>query len=36
MEWVPPGGDQIALGRQLIKDYQIPVQRLIDCSTCHR
>ena len=35
MNWVPPK-DQVELGRQLIKDHEIPVQRLSDCYTCHR
>ncbi len=33
MEWEPPI-DQLALGRQLVKDYKI--QSLTNCSTCHR
>jgi hypothetical protein len=36
MDWVPPEGDQLALGRQLVKDYHIPVDRLTNCSVCHR
>ncbi|HXF64009.1 MAG TPA: cytochrome c3 family protein [Caldilineaceae bacterium] len=28
--------DQLALGRQLIEEYQIPVERLTDCYVCHR
>ena len=38
MEWTPPDGDQIALGRQLVKDYQIETEtgRLSHCYTCHR
>ena len=35
MNWVPPK-DQVEKGRQLIKDHEIPVQRLSDCYTCHR
>lgn len=27
---------QLALGRQLIEEYQIPVERLTDCYVCHR
>ncbi len=29
-----PAGDQIALGQQLVEEYRI--QKLTDCSTCHR
>jgi len=36
MDWVPPEGDQLALGRQLVKEYNIPVDRLSNCSVCHR
>jgi cytochrome c peroxidase len=36
MSYQPPA-DQIALGRQLVKDYNIPsVEHLTACSTCHR
>ena len=35
MNWVRPK-DQVSLGRKLIKEHQIPVQRLSDCYTCHR
>jgi hypothetical protein len=33
MEYEPPK-DQLALGRQLVKEYNI--QKLTSCSTCHR
>jgi len=36
MEWTPPNGDQLALGRKLVKDYDIQVRLLTNCSTCHR
>jgi hypothetical protein len=36
MAWAPPDGDQLALGRKLVKDYGIPGDRLTNCSTCHR
>jgi hypothetical protein len=37
MSWVPPQDqDQVRQGRTLIKEHQIPVQRLSDCYTCHR
>jgi hypothetical protein len=35
MSWTPPG-DQIALGRQLLRTYHIDVEHLTNCSTCHR
>ena len=36
MDYQPPA-DQLALGKELVKKYNIPsVQRLTDCSTCHR
>ena len=35
MEWQPPT-DQLALGQQLVKDYNIQVQQLTNCSICHR
>jgi hypothetical protein len=35
MNWTPPV-DQESQGRKLIKEHQIPVQRLSDCYTCHR
>jgi hypothetical protein len=35
MEWQPPG-DQLTLGRQLVKEYNIKVQQLTNCSICHR
>ncbi len=39
-EWTPPDGDQLALGRQLVKEYAIAPEvetgRLSHCSTCHR
>jgi hypothetical protein len=35
MNWVPPG-NQVSEGRKLIKEHEIPVQRLSDCYTCHR
>lgn len=33
MDYVPPA-DQLALGRKLVKDYNI--EKLTSCSTCHR
>jgi hypothetical protein len=31
-----PAEDQLALGRRLVKEYNIPsVDLLDDCSTCH-
>ncbi len=36
MSWKPPG-DQVALGRELVKQYRIrDVRSLTSCSTCHR
>lgn len=35
MEWTPPK-DQEALGRRLVQEYHVPVERLQDCYTCHR
>lgn len=35
MTW-KPHEDQIALGQKLIKTYNIQVERLSDCSICHR
>ena len=36
MEWTPPGGDQLALGRRLVQEYKIDVARLTNCYVCHR
>ena len=41
MEWTPRDNkgnvvDQLMLGRQLVKAYHIPVDRLTNCSVCHR
>jgi len=33
--WVAPK-DQEALGRELVKEYDIPVKRMTDCYVCHR
>ena len=33
MNWQPPA-DQLALGRELVRKYQI--RKLTDCSICHR
>jgi hypothetical protein len=35
MTWTPPT-DQVALGRELLKTYDVRVTHLTDCSTCHR
>jgi hypothetical protein len=31
-----PAGDQIALGRELVDEYSIRTEQLLDCSVCHR
>jgi hypothetical protein len=36
MAWDPPDGDQEALGRELVKTYNIEVEQLSNCSICHR
>src|SRR5690348_14347006 len=38
MEWSAKslGEDQEDLGRRLVKEYNIPTDRLTNCSTCHR
>ena len=35
MAWAPEG-EQLALGKELVKKYRIPKQRLTDCMVCHR
>jgi hypothetical protein len=35
MAWTPPG-DQITLGRQLVRQYNIRTEQLTNCSVCHR
>jgi hypothetical protein len=35
MNWKPKE-DQLTLGRRLVKEYNIQVDRITDCSTCHR
>lgn len=35
MDWVPTG-DQLTLGRRLVREYDVRVKRISDCSTCHR
>ena len=35
MAWTPPP-DQTAQGRALIQERHIPIDRLTNCSTCHR
>jgi len=35
MEWQPPA-DQLDQGRKLIQEYKIQVDRLQNCSICHR
>lgn len=35
MAYQPPT-DQLAVGRELVKDYHIDTTKLIQCSTCHR
>ena len=35
MSWTPPG-DQLTLGKKLVKEYNVQVDRITDCSTCHR
>jgi hypothetical protein len=32
----PEAKDQLTLGRELVKAHNIPVDRLTNCSTCHR
>jgi hypothetical protein len=33
-KWQPPNGDQLTIGRKLVKEYNI--KKLTDCSVCHR
>ena len=33
--WIPPK-NQAELGKKLVKEYEIPKYRLMDCYTCHR
>src|SRR3954447_23162859 len=35
MAWTTPG-DQITLGRQLVRQYNIRTEQLTNCSVCHR
>src|SRR5215475_10460102 len=37
MDWPPPGYDQMAEGKKLMKRYDIDsVEKITNCSTCHR
>lgn len=37
MNWKPaPGEDQIELGKKLVKQYNVNVAQLTNCSICHR
>lgn len=35
-QWDASAGDQSALGRELVRNYHIQAEQLINCSTCHR
>jgi hypothetical protein len=35
MKYRPPQ-DQLVMGRKLVKEYNVQVSRISDCSTCHR
>jgi len=35
MDW-KPDGDQLTLGRQLVKQYGVRVEQLTNCTICHR
>ena len=35
MKYQPPQ-DQLVMGRKLVKEYNVQVSRISDCSTCHR
>ncbi|HMF37423.1 MAG TPA: cytochrome c3 family protein, partial [Isosphaeraceae bacterium] len=36
MEWAPPVPEQLEIGRHLIEREHIEVDRLTNCSVCHR
>ncbi len=37
MNWPPPGYDQVAEGKKLMKQYNVkPVREITNCTTCHR
>jgi hypothetical protein len=37
MTWEPPGGDQLSLGRELVKKHRIRDSAMLtSCTTCHR
>lgn len=37
MNWPPPGYDQEAEGKKLLKQYNVkPVEAITNCTTCHR
>jgi Cytochrome c7 and related cytochrome c len=36
MDWSPPAREQLAIGRNLIEREHIEVDRLTNCSVCHR
>jgi hypothetical protein len=36
MDWSPPDGDQLALGRELVAQHHVQTEQLVNCSICHR
>jgi hypothetical protein len=36
IDWSPSEQEQLAVGRQLVKQNHVPVDRITNCSTCHR
>jgi Cytochrome c7 and related cytochrome c len=36
LDWEPPDRDQSSLGRELVQNYHVEVEQLINCSICHR
>ena len=36
MDWSPPTGDQLALGRELVSQHHVQTEQLVNCSICHR
>jgi hypothetical protein len=36
MDWSPPNGNQLALGRELVSKQGVQVEQLTNCSICHR